>query len=731
MLTRPAVLSVLAVAAATLPLGIGSPDADSATPIVHTLDVSGDGVGMYPSYDPSIRRYAATTTVDTFTGDGRGGTLLVRASTSDPDGVVLVEGEPVSDGLATVTGLDAGDELSVVYVDSAGREADAVYVLPERFPTLTVATSGPDVAPGLVGLTLSQWQNNGWPQFEAVVDQHGVPAWTRSSAEGGTDLKLQPNGRYSASRGTTTPGRTGTQVVELDARFQPIVGHETVGLVNTDGHDSILNPDGSAVLLAYEPDAATGKTDSVIQEVDPQGQVVFQWDSSDLVDQSVVPGADYAHINSVAVVNDGADFLASFRNLSAVLLIARHPHDGFQPGDVVWKLGGRDSSFTFVDDPYDGPCGQHTASMLPNGDVMIFDDGSMNFFGALCVDPDDPQGPVHERPQSRMTVYRLDEPTGTATLVRSYGPPGRFTWFMGSAQYLPGTGNSLIGWSAARDAVLTELGPDGQPVLELVAEPSSNGLSYLSYRAVKFPVPDAAPPDVTVRTPTEGAIFEPGEAVSADYSCTDTGGSTLQRCGDQPLRTDLDTTTPGTHSFTVVARDGDGNETTVIRHYAVQSPVAPPSPPPTTPLPPAAEKVRMDVMVKDPSGSWRGAHVYGPARTQRARWRVEVGELIHVRVALANRGEHTDRCLVRGTGSDDRVTVTYRSAGNDVTRSVRLGRWRAPRVEPGRRTLVRITMQVAPDVIVGTRIPVTVHCRSTSDGSVRDAAGVRVIATGG
>ena len=48
-------------------------------------------------------------------------------------------------------------------------------------------------------------------------------------------------------------------------------------------------------------------------------------------------------------------------------------------GEVVWKLGGRASDFTFVDteeDPDRWALAQHTATELPNGDIMVFDNGA-------------------------------------------------------------------------------------------------------------------------------------------------------------------------------------------------------------------------------------------------------------------------------------------------------------------------------------------------------------------
>jgi hypothetical protein len=86
--------------------------------------------------------------------------------------------------------------------------------------------------------------------------------------------------------------------------------------------------------------------------------------------------------------------------------------------------------------------------------------------------------------------------------------------------------------------------------------------------------PDETAPTVDLRTPAEGAQFALGEQVQADYSCADEGGSGLASCeGDVADGAALDTATAGSHSFTVVARDGAGNETTVTHGYTVVEPL--------------------------------------------------------------------------------------------------------------------------------------------------------------
>jgi DNA-binding beta-propeller fold protein YncE len=86
--------------------------------------------------------------------------------------------------------------------------------------------------------------------------------------------------------------------------------------------------------------------------------------------------------------------------------------------------------------------------------------------------------------------------------------------------------------------------------------------------------PDEQPPTVDLRTPQEGAQYDLGADVEADYSCSDEGGAGLQSCtGDVPDGEALDTSTLGPHDFTVHARDGAGHEATVTHHYTVVEPL--------------------------------------------------------------------------------------------------------------------------------------------------------------
>ena len=267
----------------------------------------------------------------------------------------------------------------------------------------------------------------------------------------------------------------------------------------------MLLPDQSRFLLAYEFNADTGMTDAVVQEVDAQGQVVFQWSTGGLEGESVRPpsDADYAHVNSIQVVGADRDVVVSFRHLSSVYLIATRAHDGYAAGDVIWKLGGRDSTFTFVDDPYGGPCAQHTASILANGHVLLFDDGSGGVFAPHCASTRrTPTGTRSSAPRAGPSSTHSTEDAKTATEVWSYKPTPRYAPFMGSTARL-GNGSTLIGWGGSTQALASEVAADGTLLWELRVAPPA---PYLSYRASLMHVPDAFAPVVDQVSLADGRV---------------------------------------------------------------------------------------------------------------------------------------------------------------------------------------------------------------------------------
>ena len=83
-------------------------------------------------------------------------------------------------------------------------------------------------------------------------------------------------------------------------------------------------------------------------------------------------------------------------------------------------------------------------------------------------------------------------------------------------------------------------------------------LAYVNFHATRV---DAigGPPAVTLSTPLEGDTYWTGQPVDSLYSCTDYSGTGITSCA-APVASGgpVDTSTAGTHSFTVTATDGNG-----------------------------------------------------------------------------------------------------------------------------------------------------------------------------
>jgi Bacterial pre-peptidase C-terminal domain len=89
--------------------------------------------------------------------------------------------------------------------------------------------------------------------------------------------------------------------------------------------------------------------------------------------------------------------------------------------------------------------------------------------------------------------------------------------------------------------------------------------------------PDTTAPVINLRTPPDGAVYERGQVVLADYGCVEEeGGSGLASCeGPVPSGSPIDTATSGPKTFTVTTSDERGNADSVTHSYTVVEPPPP------------------------------------------------------------------------------------------------------------------------------------------------------------
>jgi hypothetical protein len=105
------------------------------------------------------------------------------------------------------------------------------------------------------------------------------------------------------------------------------------------------------------------------------------------------------------------------------------------------------------------------------------------------------------------------------------------------------------------------------------------GLVATAVTAPKVEISYISPPLINIASPTNGANFNLGQAVTASYSCTAQEGATLTACtGQVASGARIDTSTLGQHSFTVEAKDNAGSAISQTVKYTVLSPAPPPAP---------------------------------------------------------------------------------------------------------------------------------------------------------
>ncbi|MDB4871656.1 MAG: hypothetical protein JWL97_2660 [Gemmatimonadales bacterium] len=170
----------------------------------------------------------------------------------------------------------------------------------------------------------------------------------------------------------------------------------------------------------------SGKVDTLISGEE-------QWSVADDDEPPFI--ADLDHPNSIDFDLDGG-VIVSYRDVSTVVKVERKTHR------IVWELGGTHNQFTFVGDPLGGFDGQHTARILADGHLLIFDNGW-----------------THSPPASRAVEYAIDTVNKTATMVWQYSAsPPIFNDFTGSAQRLA-NGNTVVAWT--RQGIVDEVRADG------------------------------------------------------------------------------------------------------------------------------------------------------------------------------------------------------------------------------------------------------------------------------
>lgn len=205
--------------------------------------------------------------------------------------------------------------------------------------------------------------------------------------------------------------------------------------------------------------------------------------------------------------------------------------------------------------------GRHTVSL-----VVVDDSGNQSNADAaefLVVDDLAPTAVV-DAPATIVSGETL-----TASGARSSDIGGRITEY----QWTLDGGSPVVTSEATRTFGVagTPSLSEGRHTIQLVVvDDSGNASSPDTMQVQVLPPPDVTPPSIVITSPAAGAVFGLHAAVTADFTCADAESGVASCVGSVANGAALDTSTVGTKTVTVTARDNAGNTASVTRTYSVQ-----------------------------------------------------------------------------------------------------------------------------------------------------------------
>jgi hypothetical protein len=364
--------------------------------------------------------------------------------------------------------------------------------LPQDFPLITANKPG-NPAPGWY-LTSSIVSPG---LYAMILDNNGTPVWYAPTPAVAIDVELLPNNTLAWSPlsgpGVGADPSAGFSLYQLDTqttRLQP------APIPPTDPHELLQLANGNRMLIATPlktgltlPQSFSGANgtavDCIVEEVDPNGNLVWSWDAlnhvapsenmiASLVNYNGQTAADLYHCNSIdvdpAASNPStADVLLSMRTADAVVLINR-ANTQTPDGKIIWKLGGSPSDqdgaqiLSIQGDPETSIYGQHDARFQPGGDISIFD----NHYGQVGA--------------ARGVEYNINRTIGTATLVTQFpSPEGLGADATGSFRRYDNGADNVIGWGFKPGIDMSEVDGSGHDLFDLTMDGTT-------YRFIKVPL---------------------------------------------------------------------------------------------------------------------------------------------------------------------------------------------------------------------------------------------------
>jgi hypothetical protein len=252
--------------------------------------------------------------------------------------------------------------------------------LPSDFPVIQITASN-NPSPGYIFFSNFSFGPSNAASYLIIMDNTGSPVYYKKLNSQAYDFKKQPNGNL------TYYSQVKEKFFEMNAQYQITDSFYCGNGYTTDLHELRILNNRHALLMSYDPqivdmrsivpngDSAAIVTGLIIQEIDANKNVVFQWRSWDhfningaRYEDLSAHAIDYVHGNAIELDNDG-NLLISSRHLDEITKINR------STGAIIWRLGGKYNQFTFPNDSLSFSY-QHAIRRLENGNILLFDNGN-------------------------------------------------------------------------------------------------------------------------------------------------------------------------------------------------------------------------------------------------------------------------------------------------------------------------------------------------------------------
>jgi arylsulfate sulfotransferase len=373
----------------------------------------------------------------------------------------------IEDGLhVPVLGLyaDRGNEVRIL-VDVLGRDRIDLALKIETHlskpdeaawvPTIRVKTAVTEqMEPGWTVAEITLEPNPNPPIL--LVERRTIAFDERGAIRWASRLDLPKGEHFTWRRSTSGNLLTGSldTVVEVNKlgrilrRFQlpdHTIHHEIIQIGSEDNAEGVASGTRSAhfgnILVLASKKGASTIQDHIVELDGNTGQVLNAWDLAKVLDPTrmtyidaekwdISQNGDWLHDNGLAYATADESIIVSGRHQGVakirrdgtlVWLLA--PHKGWKDpqaqklltavsgtlapyADAV-QLGSQAAGSASTPE-FDWPFGQHSPTLLPSGDLLLFDNGASRHFAGLC------------NGFSRAVIYRIDEAAMTVRQVAQY-----------------------------------------------------------------------------------------------------------------------------------------------------------------------------------------------------------------------------------------------------------------------------------------------------------------------